>query len=193
MFITLAGVESEPSCGSAFRMSWWPASSSSIRRKGCSPALRRRQTSATSCRPDRKRHQPLSFQLLGLDGLVVTPIGGRGPLRHGARAEVVAAAGEPLVQRWSPPLASRLGGFREDSGHKLLARPCWRRVVYTCRDGARAPLEGRCNNFCFYKAPFEHYLSSSSSTYLCTTCPCCVWCCRLLPGTWPPWDVSSTC
>jgi hypothetical protein len=61
MFISLAGVESEPSCGSAFRMSWWPASSSSIRRKGCSPALRRRRTSATSCRPDRKRHQSPSF------------------------------------------------------------------------------------------------------------------------------------
>jgi hypothetical protein len=38
------------------------------------------------------------FQLLGLDGLVVTPVGGRGRglLRHGAHAEVVAAAGKPL-------------------------------------------------------------------------------------------------
>jgi hypothetical protein len=44
-----------------------------------------------------------------LDGLVVTPVGGqgRGPPRHGAHAEVVATAGEPLVQRWSPLLASR--------------------------------------------------------------------------------------
>jgi hypothetical protein len=49
-------------------------------------------------RPDRKRHLPPCFQLLGLDGLVITPIGerGRGPLRHGAHAEVVAAAGKPL-------------------------------------------------------------------------------------------------
>jgi hypothetical protein len=39
MFISLAGVESELSYGSAFRMSWWPASSSSIRRKGCSSSL----------------------------------------------------------------------------------------------------------------------------------------------------------
>jgi hypothetical protein len=30
---------------------------------------------------------------------------GQGPHCHGARAEVVAAAGEPLVQRWSSPLA----------------------------------------------------------------------------------------
>jgi hypothetical protein len=55
--------------------------------------------------------------LLGLDGLVVTPVGGqgRGPPRHGAHAEVVTTAGNllvqrwppPLVQRWSPPLASR--------------------------------------------------------------------------------------
>ena len=44
-----------------------------------------------------------------LDGLVVTPVGGRGrgPPRHGADAEVVATAGKPPVQRWSPSLASR--------------------------------------------------------------------------------------
>jgi hypothetical protein len=44
-----------------------------------------------------------------LDGLVITPVGGwgRGPPCHGAHAEVVATVGEPLVQRWSPPLASR--------------------------------------------------------------------------------------
>jgi hypothetical protein len=37
------------------------------------------------------------------------PVGGRGrgPPRHDAHAEVVATAGKPLVQRWSPPLASR--------------------------------------------------------------------------------------
>jgi hypothetical protein len=44
-----------------------------------------------------------------LDGLVLTPVGGRGrgPLHHGARAEVAAVAGKPPVQRWPPPLASR--------------------------------------------------------------------------------------
>jgi hypothetical protein len=44
-----------------------------------------------------------------LDGLVVTPVGGRGrgPPRHGAHAEVVATAGKPPMQKWSPPLASR--------------------------------------------------------------------------------------
>jgi hypothetical protein len=44
-----------------------------------------------------------------LDGLVLTPVGGRGrgPPRHGAHAEVVATAGESLVQRWSPPLVQR--------------------------------------------------------------------------------------
>jgi hypothetical protein len=35
--------------------------------------------------------------------------------------------------RWPSPLARCPGGFREDSGHKLPARPFWRRVVYTCR------------------------------------------------------------
>jgi hypothetical protein len=33
MFISLAVVESELGCGSIFHMSWWPASSSNIRRK----------------------------------------------------------------------------------------------------------------------------------------------------------------
>jgi hypothetical protein len=99
MFISLAGVESELSYGSAFRMNWWPASSSSIRRKGCSPSLRRRRTSATRHRPGHKRRPPPCIQLLGLDGLVVTPIGGRGrgPPRYGAHTEVVATTGVEVV------------------------------------------------------------------------------------------------
>jgi hypothetical protein len=70
--------------------------------KGCSPALRRRRTLATRCRPARKCHQSPSFQPLGLDGLVLTPVGGRerGPLFHGAHVEVITAAGEPLASRW---------------------------------------------------------------------------------------------
>jgi hypothetical protein len=64
---------------------------------------------ATRHRPDRKGRLPPCFQLLGLDGLVVTLIGGRGrgPPRHGAHAKVVTTAGKPLVQKWSPLLASR--------------------------------------------------------------------------------------
>jgi hypothetical protein len=70
--------------------------------EGCSPALRRRRTSAMRCQPARKCHQPPGFLSLGLDGLVLTPVGGqeRGPLRHGERVEVVAAAGEPLASCW---------------------------------------------------------------------------------------------
>jgi hypothetical protein len=41
MFISLAGVESEPSWGSAFCMSWWPASCSSIWRKRMCTSLAR--------------------------------------------------------------------------------------------------------------------------------------------------------
>jgi hypothetical protein len=65
-----------------------------------------------------------------LDGLVVTPIGGqgRGPPRHGEHAEVVATAGKPLVQRWSPPLAS---GSEQRWSAPLASR--WCRVVHTCR------------------------------------------------------------
>jgi hypothetical protein len=55
----------------------------------------------TRSRPDRKHRLPLCSQLHGLDGLVLTPIGGRGrgPLRHGAHAEVVATAGEAARRR----------------------------------------------------------------------------------------------
>jgi hypothetical protein len=96
-------------------------------------------------RPDHKRRLLPCFQLHGLDGLVVTAIGGRGrgPPRHGAHADVVATAGKPLVQRWSSPLASRLEqGFTAT----LLVQSS--PYLYS-RDGAKTPLEGKCNNFCF--------------------------------------------
>jgi hypothetical protein len=123
-----------------------------------------------------KRHLSPCIQLFGFNGLIVTPVG-----RWGEGLFALAPA-----LRCPPLLASRPGGFREDGGRELPARPCWRRVVYTCRDGAGAPLEGGCNNFCFCKVLFEYYLSSSISTYLHTICPYCVWHCRLLSGTWPP-------
>jgi hypothetical protein len=68
-----------------------------------------RRTSSTRSRPDRKYRLSPCSQLHGLDGLVLTPVGGRGPLRHGAHAKVVAVAGKPPVQRWSPPLVRLLG------------------------------------------------------------------------------------
>jgi hypothetical protein len=95
-------------------------------------------------------------------------------------AEVVAAAGEPSVQRWSPPLASRP---ELASNATLLVQSS---PFLHSRDGARTPLEGRCNTFAFCKVLLSTYLSSSISTYLCTTCPCCVWCNRFLLGTWTP-------
>jgi hypothetical protein len=88
--------------------------------EGCSPALRRRRTSATWCQPARKCHQPPGFLPLGLDGLVLTPVGGRerGPLRHGERVEVVAAAGEPPASRWCR------GGRRRWPNHQHHQPPC---------------------------------------------------------------------
>jgi hypothetical protein len=109
----------------------------------CSPALRRRRTLTTRYRPARKCHQPPGFQPLGLDGLVLTPVGGRerGPLRHGERVEVVAAAGEPLAIRWCR------GGHRRWPGHQRRQPPCtqlfsFNGLVVTPRrkTGARASL-----------------------------------------------------
>jgi hypothetical protein len=56
-----------------------------------------------------------------------------------ADAEVVAVAGDPSMQRWSPPLVRQPGAsFQRDS--------CWCSVVYSCRDGAGVPLVRKCNN-----------------------------------------------
>jgi hypothetical protein len=67
------------------------------------------ETTGATCR--RASHS------LALMASLSSPVGrrGRGPLRNGARAEVVATSGEssvqrwplPLVLMWSPPLASR--------------------------------------------------------------------------------------
>jgi hypothetical protein len=116
---------------------------------------------------------------LALMALLSPPIGrrGQGPFRSGARAEVVATAGESLVQRqpspsvlmWSPPLASR----------SELAIPwpyqCGGSSYLQSRDGTRAPLENRrCNTFAFCKILKSTLFISSISTYLFSTCFCCV-------------------
>jgi hypothetical protein len=79
------------------------------RRHRCRGDRCRRCRGGCLCWRDHRRHLPPSLRLFIFNGLVAAPVGrrGRGPLRNGARAEVVAAAGESLVQRWSPPLASR--------------------------------------------------------------------------------------
>jgi hypothetical protein len=80
---------------------------------------------------------------------------GRGSFRSGVRVEVVTTASEssmqrqtqPLVLRWSPPLASRLE----------LAIPrsyrCGGSSYLQSRDGTRAPLKNKCNTFAFCKVP----------------------------------------
>jgi hypothetical protein len=68
-------------------------------------------------------------------------------------AEVVVAAGEPSVQRWSlpsvqrwsPPLASR----SELATHAALLVQS--SPFLQSRDGARTPLESGCNTFAFCK------------------------------------------
>jgi hypothetical protein len=111
--------------------------------EGCSPALRRRRTSATWCQSARKCHQPPGFLPLGLDGLVLTLVGGRerGPLCHGERLEVVAATGDPLASHWCR------GGRRRWPNHPHHQPPCsqlfgFNGLVVTPRreTGARASL-----------------------------------------------------
>jgi hypothetical protein len=87
-----------------------------------------RQTLATRSRPDRKHLLSPCSQLHGLDGLVLTPVGGRGqgPLRHGARAEVAAVTGKLPVQRWSPllvrlPSAEVVASAGEPLGAEVVA------------------------------------------------------------------------
>ena len=100
---------------------------------------------------------------LALMASLSSPVGGRGrgPIRSSAHPEVIAAAGEPLgaevvvaagaevvavagdpsMQRWSPPLVRLLGAsFQRDS--------CWCSVVHSCRNGARVPLVRECNDIC---------------------------------------------
>jgi hypothetical protein len=85
---------------------------------------------------------------------------GRGPSRNGAHpkrsllpsgqrvvvvvaagAKVVAVTGDPSMQRWPPPLVRLLGANSQRDS-------CWCSVVYSCRNGARAPLVRECNNIC---------------------------------------------
>jgi hypothetical protein len=106
------------------------------------------------------------------------PVGrrGRGPFHSGGRAEVVATAGESLVQRrpspsvlmWSPPLASR------SELAILWPYRCGGSSYLQSRDGTRDPLENRCNTFAFCKVLKSTHLLSSISTYLFSTCFCCV-------------------
>jgi hypothetical protein len=82
---------------------------------------------------------------LALMASLSLPVGkrGRGPFRNGARAEVIAIAGESSMQRWpplsvlrwSPPLANRL--------ELAIPRPYWcgGSSYLQSRDGTRAPLE----------------------------------------------------
>jgi hypothetical protein len=60
-------------------------------------------------------------------------------------AEVAAAADEPSVQRWSPPLVSHL---ELASNATLLVQSS---PFLHSRDGARTLLKGGCNTFAFCK------------------------------------------
>jgi hypothetical protein len=78
---------------------------------------------------------------------------GRGPFRNGARAEVIAIAGESSVQRWPPLSVLRWSPLL--ASHSELAIPrsywCGGSSFLQSIDGTRAPLENICNTFAFCK------------------------------------------
>jgi hypothetical protein len=69
MFIILAGVEGEPSWGTAFRMGWRPASSSSIRGRRVFTSLTEEANFGYAGPAGYRRRQLPSVWLFGLDGL----------------------------------------------------------------------------------------------------------------------------
>jgi hypothetical protein len=50
---------------------------------------------------------------------------GRGPFRNGTRAEVIATAGEPSVQRWPPPSMLRWSPPLASRSELAILRPYW--------------------------------------------------------------------
>jgi hypothetical protein len=62
---------------------------------------------------------------LALMASLSPPVGiwGRGPFRSGVRAEVVATAGESLVQRWPPPLVLRWSPPLASRSELAISRP----------------------------------------------------------------------
>jgi hypothetical protein len=136
MFISLGEVESELSCGSIFRMNFIASGSGLVVRHYELVELWLRSSGQAT-----GRHVPPCFQLFGFNGPDVAS--------NDEGSLVLAHA-----PRRPPPPASRPEGHtgrHEDGGRALSARPCWCRVVRTCRNGARTPLEGGCNNFCLCK------------------------------------------
>jgi hypothetical protein len=90
---------------------------------------------------------------LALMASLSPPVGrrGRGPFRNGARAEVIAIAGESLVLRWPPPSVLRWSPPLASRSELAIPRPYWcgGSSFLQSRDGTRAPLENRCNTFAF--------------------------------------------
>jgi hypothetical protein len=60
-------------------------------------------------------------------------------------------------QKTPPRRASKTPWRRWPRASRLPARPCRCRVARTCKDKARVPLEGECNNLWFCKILFENY------------------------------------
>jgi hypothetical protein len=68
MFIIRAGEEGEPSWGPAFRMGWWPVSSSSIRGRRAFASLAKEAILGYAGPADCRRRQPPRARFLDLDG-----------------------------------------------------------------------------------------------------------------------------
>jgi hypothetical protein len=105
MFIIRAGEKIEPSWGPAFRMGWWPASSSGIRGRRAFTSLAEEANFGYAGSADCGCRRPPRARFPDFDGLVLTPA-----VRTGARtsshvlrqqpptgAEVAAVVGAEVV------------------------------------------------------------------------------------------------
>jgi hypothetical protein len=101
--------QAEHGCPSTARAMVTPCAGPLHPQRPLAPPATTGHTAPTLPRGSYKTSYTVEATVACLDGLVLTPIGGRGrgPPRHGAHTEVVATAGKSLVQRWSPPLVKR--------------------------------------------------------------------------------------
>jgi hypothetical protein len=84
---------------------------------------------------------------------------------------------------------------RGGGGRVLSTRPCWCRVVHTYRVEMDLGLRLKADviTFSFCKVLLSTIYQAVLALINVPLVPVVLWCYRLLLGTWPPWNVGSTC